>query len=224
MPYRLATLDREHDKFVECPTGETSVRVCVANDATDPVIVDGNVSVSSPTGPFKITVVTVTDVAANPLVAAYTDRVSVSIRNKDLADTIYFGKDLTVTADDTATGGWEIGPSEDFNIDLDDTNNFTLIAPPGQTAIVKILEIAGVGAGGGGGGVLNRISETPVGLINNANLIYTISQVPAGAEYFDLYLDGLLLDVTTHYTRIGTTVTMVTAPNFGQTLRAVYWY
>ncbi len=224
MPFRQATLDREFDKFLENPAGETSVRVYVANDSTDPVQVDGNLNISSPSGPFKITAVTVTDTAANPLASAFTDRVSLSIRNKSATDIVYFGKDLTVTADDTATGGWEIGPNEDFNIDLDSSNNFTLITTSGQSATVKILEIAGTGAGGGGGGMLNRISEAPTGLINSANSIFTISQSPAGSEYFDLYLDGLLLDLTTHYTRTGTTINMVTAPLFGQTLRAVYWY
>lgn len=225
MPFSPSTLDRERDKFVENPAGETSVRVFVSNETGDEIPVTGSFSAApAPTGPFTITVVTVTDTASNPLASAYTDRVSLSIRNKSAGTTIYVGKDLTVTADDTATGGWEIGPNEDFNIDLDDSNNFTLIAPAGQSATVKILEIAGTGAGGGGGGMLSRISESPTGLINNANSIFSISQSPAGAEYFDLYLDGLLLDVTTHFTRTGTTINMVTAPNFGQTLRAVYWY
>lgn len=225
MPFRAAIKDREFDKFVENPAGETSVRVLVSNETGDEIPVTGNfTAAAAPTGPFKITVASVTDTAANPLASPYTDRVSLSIRNLSALNTIYLGKDLTVTADSAATGGWEIGPNEDFNIDLDDSNNFTLIAPAGQTATVKILEISGTGAGGGGGGMLNRISEAPTGLINNANSIFSISQLPAGAEYFDLYLDGLLLDVTTHYTRTGTTITMVTAPNFAQTLRAVYWY
>ena len=34
MPFRPATLDREFDKFVECPSGETAVRVYVANVTT----------------------------------------------------------------------------------------------------------------------------------------------------------------------------------------------
>ena len=66
--------------------------------------------------------------------------------------------------------------------------------------------------------------ETPAGAVNNANTAFTLAQTPISAGSFKLYLDGLLLDLTTHYTRAGTTVTMVTAPNFGQTLRANYRY
>lgn len=69
-----------------------------------------------------------------------------------------------------------------------------------------------------------EIQETPTGVINNANTTFTLSQTPLSAGSFKLYLDGLLLDVATHYTRVGTTVTMITAPNFGQTLRANYRY
>lgn len=100
-----------------------------------------DIHILAPTGPFEITVTTVTSTAANPIGAPLTDRVSLSIRNKDGANTVYFG-DATVTADNAATGGWEIGPGEDLNIDLDSTNVFFLVTPAGQTAVVKILEIA----------------------------------------------------------------------------------
>jgi len=103
-----------------------------------------DVKIKAPTGPFLVTTVTVADTAADPLTAALTDRVSLSIRNKDLADTVYIGPANTVTADNAATGGWEIGPGEDLNIDLDDTNVFFLIAETGKTPLIKILEIASV--------------------------------------------------------------------------------
>ena len=102
----------------------------------------GEVSIKAPTGPFTITVTTVTDVAALGVVASLADRVSLSLRNKSATVTIYIGPTSGVTANDAATGGWEIGPSEDFNIDLDDAQDFYLIAPAGQSALVKILEIA----------------------------------------------------------------------------------
>ena len=231
MPYRLATADREHDKFVECPTGETAVRTCIANDSTNPVPVDlGSTSVSvgvaAPTGPLRRSVVNVTDVAADPIAIPLANRVALTIRNKDAVHTVYLGEDNTITQDDTVTGGWEIGPGEDFSIDLSEDNNFFLIAPAGQTVVVKILEIASSAAGGGGGGGLPGVmtQEIPSGLINNANTTFTITTNPLGAGYFTLYLDGILLRAGTHYTRVGQTITMVTAPNFGQTLDAVYWY
>lgn len=108
--------------------------------AADVNLVGGAVNFKSPTGPFYITVATVTTVAANPIGAALTNRVSLSIRNKSAVNTVYFGASNTVTADNTATGGWEIGPQEDFNIDLDATNSFYLIST--GAAIVKIMEIA----------------------------------------------------------------------------------
>jgi hypothetical protein len=101
-----------------------------------------DIHILAPTGPFQITVATVTDTAANPIAVALTDRVSLSIRNKDATDTVYFGSSAAVTADNTASGGWEIGPGEDFNVDLDSGNVFFLITPAGQSAVVKILEIA----------------------------------------------------------------------------------
>ena len=106
--------------------------------------VSGSFNIAAPTGPFNISIATANSTASNPLGAPLSDRVSLSIRNKSPTVTVYFGKDNTVTADDTATGGWEIGPGEDFNVDLNDSNVFYLITPAAQTAVVKILEIASV--------------------------------------------------------------------------------
>lgn len=142
MPFSPTVIDRERDKFVENPSGETSVRVMVSNESGDAVPVVGAFNISAPTGPFNLTVTTVTDAAANPIASPLASRVSLSIRNKSPSVTIYFGNSVSVTAGDTATGGWEIGPNEDFNLDLTDDNGFYLIAPAGQSAVVKILEIA----------------------------------------------------------------------------------
>lgn len=103
--------------------------------------VTGEVHIQAPTGPFLVTVATITDTASNPLASALSDRVAVSIRNKGPA-TIYLGPTSGVTADNAATGGWEIGPDEDFHIELDATEVFYLITPSGQTATIKLLEIA----------------------------------------------------------------------------------
>lgn len=100
-----------------------------------------SVRIRAPTGPFKTNVKTVTDVAANPLPAALTDRVSLSIQNESAVETVFFG-DATVTADNAATGGWPIGPGETFNIDLDSSNTFFLRMAAGKTATVRIIEVA----------------------------------------------------------------------------------
>lgn len=97
---------------------------------------------TSPTGPFRITVGAATAVAADPIALAYTGRVSIAVRNLDGAVTIYLGATAGVTADNTATGGWEIGPNSDFNLDLDEDSVFFLITPPATTATFKIFEIS----------------------------------------------------------------------------------
>lgn len=97
---------------------------------------------TSPTGPFRITVGAATAVAADPIPVPLTGRVSLAIRNLDPAVTIYFGEDASVTPDNTATGGWEIRPNSDINLDLDADNVFFLITPAATTAVFKIFEIA----------------------------------------------------------------------------------
>lgn len=74
------------------------------------------------------------------------------------------------------------------------------------------------------GGVGTEIQEAPTGTINGVNVTFTLSQTPVSASALKLYQDGLLLRLGTHYTRSGVTITMITAPNFGQTLDANYRY
>jgi hypothetical protein len=111
---------------------------------TTTLLEGGDINIKAPTGPFIKSVHTIGDTVINPLAVALTDRTSLSIRNKSSSVTIYLGEDSSVTADDSSTGGWEIGPSEDFHIDLDPSNVFYLICPTGQSAIIKILQIASV--------------------------------------------------------------------------------
>lgn len=228
MPFSPAVTDRERDKFVENPSGETSVRVYVGNETGQEIPVSatfsGSVAAAAPTGPLKRLVTTVTDVAADPILVPLANRVSLVVRNKSLTNTIYLGEDNTITPDDTATGGWEIGPGEDFSLDLSEDNVFFLIAPAGQSAVVKILEIASSASSGGGGlpGVMTQ--EIPVGLINGVNTIFTITTAPLGAGYFTLYANGQYQRPGVDYTRVGTTITMTVAPTATETLDAVYWY
>jgi hypothetical protein len=64
------------------------------------------------------------------------------------------------------------------------------------------------------------------GTVNGVNATFTISQSPINADNFQLYLNGVLLRVTTHYTRSGTTITMQAGsiPQVGQELDAIYRY
>lgn len=222
MPFNSAIHDREHDKFVECPTGETAVRVCVANESGDPIPVTGNFAGSAiPAGPFKITVGTATDVSTNPIASPLSDRASLSIRNKSATVTLYVYPNATGTPDDTATGAWEVNPQEDLNLDLDDSNVFFIVTPAGQTAVYKILEIASTSAGGGGS-TGTPIQEQLTGAVNGVNTVFTTSQTPVNVGSFQLFVDGVYQRTPAHYSRVGTTVTLVTPPTAGQEVDAVY--
>jgi hypothetical protein len=69
-----------------------------------------------------------------------------------------------------------------------------------------------------------EIQETLSGSVNGSNVTFTASQTPVSAAAFKLYRSGILLIVGTHYTRSGTTVTMLTAPTSPQTIHANYRY
>ena len=219
MTYSPVVLDRERDKFIEKPSGETAVRTYVVNATGEEIPVSGNFGVSGPTGPFKITPVTITDTASNPVPTPLTNRVSVSIRNLSALTTIYFGSALTVTPDNAATGGWDIGPGEDFHLDLDDSNLFYMIAPSGESAVVKILEIAS--NGGGGGSSLVQYQEFPsVSIPVNT---FTLSQIPAGDAYVSFYVNGELQIQGVHYTIASNVITTTVSLTVTETVNAIYW-
>jgi hypothetical protein len=66
--------------------------------------------------------------------------------------------------------------------------------------------------------------EVPSGTVNSSNTSFTLTYAPTSADSLSLYLDGLLLNLTTDYSVSGTTITMVVAPAFGQGLYATYQY
>jgi len=68
----------------------------------------------------------------------------------------------------------------------------------------------------------DAFQEIPAGAINNANTIFTLSTAPLLPSAFSLYQDGLLLTPVTDYSLAGSTITMVVAPNFFQSLYAIY--
>jgi hypothetical protein len=63
--------------------------------------------------------------------------------------------------------------------------------------------------------------EQPTGAVNGTNVTFTLSKTPI-ANGLILTLDGVERTVTSEFTISGTTITFVTAPVLGQTLRA--WY
>lgn len=91
-----------------------------------------------------------------------------------------------------------------------------------------IYPSGGGSGGGGGGGSVVWFNEQAAGVSNNSNTAFTISNVPADAATFQLYLggssplDGTLLQPGVDYTLVGVDITMTIPPNFGQKLYAYY--
>ena len=131
--------DLEKDKYRESVSGKTCVAVC-GDDGAD---IKADVTFLAPTGPFLITTVSVTSTAAKFPATPLTDRVSLSVRNKG-AFTVYFGPAVSVTADTVVgtTSGGEIDANGELNIDLDASEDIFFITESGETAIIKITEIA----------------------------------------------------------------------------------
>jgi hypothetical protein len=72
------------------------------------------------------------------------------------------------------------------------------------------------------GDVTNK--EVPSGTINGSNVTFTLSFSPVSSDSLNLFLDRGMLELTTHYSISGVTITMVTAPAVGQSLYASYQY
>ena len=88
----------------------------------------------------KTTPVTIGTSATILLSSPLSGRNSISIFNKSATGTIYVGADNTVTADDTATGGWEILPDETLNEPVSDSVDYYVIgSEPGILAKVREL-------------------------------------------------------------------------------------
>lgn len=106
--------------------------------------IEGSFSPSGLSKEMKVTTLTVSDVASPIPSVNLTDRNSMSIQNKSTTVTIYIGPSNSVTAD-TVTGttsGWEIAPESYFSLDIKDDIAIYAICPTGQTAVVKIVELA----------------------------------------------------------------------------------
>ena len=75
--------------------------------------------------------------------------------------------------------------------------------------------------GGGGGGATHVADETPAGTIDSANTTFTLASTPT--TFMGLYLNGQkLIRGGEDYSIAGDTITMTTAPDPGDTLRADY--
>jgi hypothetical protein len=74
------------------------------------------------------------------------------------------------------------------------------------------------------GGVGTEAQEVPSGTINNSNAAFTLANAPVSNASVKLYKNGTFLRQGTDYTISGSAITMTVAPNFAETLDAVYRY
>lgn len=66
------------------------------------------------------------------------------------------------------------------------------------------------------------VQEVPAGLVNGTNVTFVLSKTPLETESIEVFLNGLRQDPGDDYSVTGSTITFVTAPAVGQTLRVSY--
>ncbi len=67
------------------------------------------------------------------------------------------------------------------------------------------------------------VDETPSGAVNGSNTAFTLSQTPFDSnDTIQVFVNGIKRDRVTEWTVSGTTVTFVTAPALGQSVRVNY--
>jgi len=106
---------------------------------------------------------------------------------------------------------------------LSDTPN-TYSGQGGKVVSVKAdgsgLEF--VTAASGGGGSTNAFAETPSGLVNSVNLIYTLANTPADTDGVLVLLNGVTQYNGVDYSVSGSTITFTVAPVTGSSIFAYY--
>jgi hypothetical protein len=122
---------------------------------------------------------------------------------------------------------WAVSPSSSV-LKLRDVR--AILLPGGFVSAPNI--VGGGGSDSGGGSVIigeNGTgafvdSETPTGLINGSNLVFTLASTPAPAESLELYRNGIRLSPIVDYTLSGNTITFVSGaqPQTGDIFRAQY--
>ncbi len=119
-------------------------------------------------------------------------------------------------------------------------------AVPQSTAVLKLRDIRAVllpggyvsgpstvsgGTGGNTGGSIGADTsgsfidaETPAGLVNGSNQVYTLAATPLPATTLSLYLNGVYLSAGVDYTITGNTITFIAGvtPQSGDVFRAFY--
>lgn len=92
---------------------------------------------------MKITTMNVTDTRGKVPATPLAQRNAMAISNMSVSDTIYVGPSNVVAGRGIGTtAGWEVGPSETFNVDITENIELYAVAEAGATVLVKILELA----------------------------------------------------------------------------------
>lgn len=91
--------------------------------------------------------------------------------------------------------------------------------------IINEWDLSGTQPGAGGSGDLTTtnfvFNEVPSGTVNGSNTTFTLANTPtAGTE--QIFLDGVLQELTTDYTISSATITMIPAPATGSKIRVTY--
>lgn len=94
------------------------------------------------------------------------------------------------------------------------TANRTITLPDNNGTLALLSDIpAGIGS--------TVVQETPTGTVNGSNTVFTLSAEAVNSKVI-VMLNGLVQNVTDHYTISGTTLTFTTAPFSGSTVRVFY--
>ena len=108
--------DLDKYSFKEDTDNLPSRRACITNDDSNPIPIEGTISDFSVSEALKAKWITVGAAAVALTTGEVTDTRFVSILNNDTTKTLYIEDNTSFTADQTATGGWPIGPGVIENI------------------------------------------------------------------------------------------------------------
>ena len=123
---------REYDKFQENSQGKTAVRT----------ITEGDFAPSGLRNGFRITTLSINNVASPIPAVAYLNRNSIMIWNTSTTEILYIGNsDVTPNLSNGTTSGWQVAPRSYFSTDI--TDNVILYGVVASGSItVQIMELS----------------------------------------------------------------------------------
>ncbi len=110
----------------------------------------------------------------------------------------------------------------DIKVNIIGINELDFTPASGVTATLispGVVELDIAGSGGGG----TPFQETPSGTMNSVNLVFTLSHTPI-TNTLIVFLNGVEQVVGVDIAVSGVTVTFTVAPEYDDTMKAVYTY